>query len=80
MRKILKIACAHKWNIIHENFVPRAEEVARQSVRQLKIFISRLESIRFGGGCCLLSKPTGNVDAGETSCRSNTIYDYKIVF
>ncbi len=41
IRKILKIG-AHNWNIMSENFVRRAEEVAGQSVRQLKIFISRL--------------------------------------
>ena len=40
--KISKIASAHNWNIIPENFVRLTEEVAGQSVRQLKIFISRL--------------------------------------
>ena len=42
MWKISEIASAHSWNIIFENFVRRIEEVAGQSVRQLKIFISRL--------------------------------------
>ena len=40
--KYLEIASAHSWNIIFENFVRRTEEVAGQSVRQLKIYISRL--------------------------------------
>ena len=40
-RKILKIG-AHNWNIMSENSVRRTEEVAGQSVHQLKIFISRL--------------------------------------
>ena len=39
---MLKIASAHNWNIISENFVRRTEKVVGQSVRQLKIFISRL--------------------------------------
>ena len=42
MWKISEIASARSWNIIFENFVWRTEEVAEQSVRQLKIFISRL--------------------------------------
>ena len=40
--KISKIASAHNGNIISENFVRHTEEVAGQSVRQLKIFLSRL--------------------------------------
>ena len=33
----------HGWDIIFENFVRRTEEVAGQSVCQLKIFSSRLD-------------------------------------
>ena len=43
IRKILKIG-AHDWNIMSENVVRRIEEVAGQSVRQLKILISKHES------------------------------------
>jgi hypothetical protein len=34
----------HNWNMMSGSFVRRTEKVAGQSVHQLKIFISRLES------------------------------------
>ena len=51
IRKILEIASAHNWKDITRNFVPRTDEVTGQSVRQLKIFISRLEGRNETGNC-----------------------------
>lgn len=43
--KILKVVGAHNWKNMTENFNRRTKEVAEQSVRQLKIFTSRLASL-----------------------------------
>ena len=51
IRKILEIASAHNWKKITRNFVPRTDEVTGQSVRQLKMFISRLEGRNETGNC-----------------------------
>ena len=46
MQKTLKIAGCHNWNIISENFVRHTDEVAGQSVRQLKISILRFGKLQ----------------------------------
>ena len=51
IRKILEIARSHNWKKITGNFVRRTDEATGQSVRQLKIYISRLEGRNEAGNC-----------------------------
>ena len=61
IRKILEIASAHNWKKITRNFVPRTDEVTGQSVRQLKIFLSRFEGRNETGNCeKIISLPFGS--------------------
>ena len=85
IRKILEIASSHNWKKITGNFVRRTDEATGQSVRQLKIYISRLEGRNEAGNCQkIISLLFGSCDSSFSGVPSFSphnilVADYTII-
>ena len=86
IQKILEIASSHNWKKITGNFVRRTDETTGQSVlRQLKIYISRLEGRNEAGNCQkIISLLFGSCDSSFSGVPSFSphnilVADYTII-